>query len=51
MANDKLIIIAQKLLEQSRQDKVKWLDTAQEDKFFVAYPGDSVAISSTMEEG
>ena len=45
MSNEKMDQIANRLLELSQQGKVNWSDTADEDKFFVAFPDYSVSIT------
>ncbi len=42
MADQRMVSIAQGLLNQTRQGRVNWVETADEYKFSVAYPDSAV---------
>ena len=55
MSDNRLVAIAEKLLDQSRRGEISWVETADESSFSVAFPTYSVSIqrpdSSTYAVG
>ncbi len=49
MADQRMVSIAQGLLNQTRQGRVNWVETADEYKFSVAYPDSAVSIRRLPE--
>ena len=45
MSDERLVVIAEKLLERSREGEVDWSETVDENKFSASYPNYSVSVS------
>ena len=45
MGNEKIVVVAQRVLSQSKEGQLPWAETSDEYKFVVSFPRSSVSIS------